>query len=291
MVLIGFGIWWAFAPQKKKTLDIDSVAAKNGGQPKSSNWVWPIIIAIALAFWSVIFALFFLAIVWVMRLNPDTEASEISSPSDKDRKRAMGTYTWLLLSPMLNVFILLILVFNAYSPNASTNEWVIVALAPLLIHLPVLFRLDSNSPFVFRHTQQAIFLLALRASMTALALNIGSYPEDGIWLFLLGNGSLWLFGSFWGRGQAYKGKGWWIKQKGEQILGKDNTASPTVKDKDEPLQNTTPEKHIEYGKWYLKNNRKDFAQKYALEAFRSGKSNTRRQAIDILHELGEVEKF
>jgi len=127
--------------------------------------------------------------------------------------------------------------------------------------------------------------------MTALALNIGSYPEDGIWLFLLGNGSLWLFGSFWGRGQAYKGKGWWIKQKGEQILGKDGTTLPPVKDIDEPSLNTTPEKLIEYGKWYLKNNRKDFAQNYALEAFRSGKSNTRRQAIDILHELGEVEKF
>jgi len=257
-------------------------------KPKKKNWVWPIIIAVVLAFWSIVFALFFLSIVWVMRLDPKTYSRKIPFPSDKDRKRAKGTYTWLLLSPFLNIVVLLIALISSYSSRTSTNVWVIVALAPLIFHLPVLIRLDSNSPFVFRHTQQAILLLALRATTTSIALNIGRYPEDGIWLFLLGNGLLWLFGSLWGRNQAHRGKCWWVKQKGEAVLAKGENFQAS-----DPRQDVqhTPEKCIEYGKWYLKNNQKENARDYSLKAFRLGNSDARSQAVQILSQLGEVEKF
>jgi hypothetical protein len=252
------------------------------------NWILPFVIAFALAFWSVVFALFFLAVVWVMRLNPKTDSKENLFPSDDDRKRAKGTYTWLLLSPFLNVIIFALASFNL-DYNSSANERVMAALIPLLFHLPVLLRLDSKSPFMFRHTQQAILLLALRASMAALALNISKYPDEGIWLFFLGNGFLWLVGSLWGRSQAHRGTCWWMKRKGEVIQSKDGLIAPSAKT--EASLQKTPEKFIEYGNWYLKNNQRDSAKQYSLQAFRSGDSNIRSQAIRMLNELGEVEKF
>jgi hypothetical protein len=243
------------------------------------GWILPVIIAIALAFWSVIFALFFLAVVWVIHLNPKTDSKEIPFPSDKDRKRAKGTYTWLLLSSPLNVIIFAIGVINLGS-RSSANERVITALIPLLIHLPVLIRLDNKSPFVFRHTQQAIFLLALRASMATLALNISKYPEDGFWLFVFGNGFLWLVGSFWGRGQAHRGTGWWINRKGEKVLAADAI----------PVEKTTERTKSEELFKSL-NGEGSTARQKALNAFRTGTPETRKKAVLILSELGEVERF
>ena len=243
------------------------------------GWILPVIIAIALAFWSVIFALFFLAVVWVMRLNPKTDSKEIPFPSDKDRKRAKGTYSWLLLSSPLNVIIFAIGVINLGS-RSSANERVITALIPLLIHLPVLIRLDNKSPFVFRHTQQAIFLLALRASMATLALNISNYPEDGIWLFIFGNGFLWLFGSLWGRGQAHRGAGWWINRKGEKVLSEDAVLT------EKPIDSTKGEEQLK-----SLNGEGGTARQKALNAFRTGTPEIRKKAVLILTELGEVEKF
>lgn len=248
-------------------------------KPKWRSWILPAIITITFAFWSVVFAFFFLAVVWILRLNPKTDSKEIPFPSDKDKKRAKGTYTWLLLSPPLNVIIFVIAVSNLGS-RSSANERVIAALIPLLIHLPVLIRLDSKSPFVFRHTQQAIFLLALRASMATLALNIGKYPDDGIWLFIFGNGFLWLVGSFWGRGQARHGTCWWINRKGGKVLAPDaiSVVSQIKSDEfDHLLKSLNAEGNT--------------ARQKALNAFRTGTPEIRIKAVLILSELGEVEKF
>ena len=256
-------------------------------KPGWQGWLMPLGVALILGVWSIVFALFFLAIVWVMRLDPKIDSKEIPFPSDLDRNRAKGTYTWLLVSPILNVIIFAIAVINL-DWNSSANERVVAALVPLIIHLPVLAKLVSKSPFVFRHTQQAVFFLALRASMAALALNISKYPDEGIWLFLLGNGFLWLFGSIWGRNQAHHGTGWWIKQKGETILaeGENHQTPDSIQDMQQ-----TPEKHLEYGKWYLKNNQIENARTYSLKAFRTGNPDIRSQALHILSQLGEVEKF
>jgi len=286
--IIMYGVWRITRPKTSRTINNNSNTAENQ-HSKKPNWAWPIIIAILLAFWSVIFALFFLAIIWIMRLNPKADSKEIPFPSEKDRKRARGTYIWLLLSPFLNVIVLLIGVFNSYSSRTPTNEWVLIALLPLVFHLPVLARLDSNSPFVFRHTQQAIFLLALRASMTSLALNIGSSPDDGILLFLFGNGFLWLVGSIWGLNQANHGKCWWIGRKGEKVLSKDAvpTEKPVSRDKmEKPIPNE------ELGELLKSLNAEGSnARQIALNAFRQGTPETRKKAVTVLSKLGEVEKF
>jgi len=288
LFIIMYGVWRIARPKTSRVFNKNSNTAENQ-HSKKPNWVWPIIIAILLSFWSVVFGLFFLAIVWVMRLDPKVDLKDIPFPSDKDRKRARGTYIWLLLSPFLNVIVLLIGVFNSYSSSTPTNEWVLIALLPLILHLPVLVRLDSNSPFVFRHTQQAVFLLALRASMTALALNIGSYPEDGIWLFLLGNGFLWLVGSIWGMYQAHHGTGWWIGRKGEKVLPKG--ATPTEK----VVATVKSEKSIPGSELesLLKslNAEGSNARQIALNAFRKGTPEQRKKAVSVLSQLGEVEKF
>jgi hypothetical protein len=222
-----------------------------------------------------------------MKKNLITDSKEIPFPTDQDRKRAKGTYTWLLISAAPNILIFALAAINL-DWNSDANERVVAALTPLIIHLPVLIRLDFKSPFVFRHTQQAIFLLALRASTAALALNISKYPDEGIGLFFLANGFLWLFGSLWGRGQANKGTGWWIERKGESVLSNDVSNVP-VENNESSQQ--SPEKSIEYGRWYLKNNNKESAQQQALTAFRNGTSDVRSQAVQLLKELGEVEKF
>jgi len=260
---------------KKKDISTKSVKVKPGWK----GWILPAIITIVLAFWSMVFALFFLAVVWVLHLDPKTVSKEIPFPSDKDRKRAKGTYTWLLLSPPLNVIIFVIVVINL-SSRSSANERVIAALIPLLIHLPVLIQLDSKSPFVFRHTQQAIFLLALRASMATLALNISKYPYDGIWLFLFGNGFLWLVGSFWGRGQAHRGTGWWINRKGERVLAADAV----------PVEQSTESAETEEMLKSL-NAKGNTTKEKELNAFRTGTPEIRKKAVLILTELGEVEQF
>jgi len=257
-------------------------------KPGWRDWIWHVIIALLLAFWSVVFALFFLAIVWVMRLDPKVDSKEIPFPSDKDRKRAKGTYTWLLLSPFLNVFLLVLMSINL-SSRSSANERVVAALVPLLFHLPILMKLDPKGPFVFRHTQQAIFLLAIRASMAAIALNIGSYPEDGILLFLFGNGFLWLVGSIWGLNQVNHDTGWWIGRKGEKVLTKDAipTEKPVSRDKTErPIPNE------ELGDLLKSLNAEgNNARQKALNAFRAGTPETRKKAVTVLSKLGEVEKF
>jgi len=260
---------------KKKDISTKSVKVKPGWK----GWILPAIISIMLVFWSMVFALFFLAVVWVLHLDPKTVSKEIPFPSDKDRKRAKGTYTWLLLSPPLNVIIFIIVVINL-SSRSSVNERVIAALIPLLVHLPVLILLDYKSPFVFRHTQQAIFLLGLRASMAAFAVNIGKYPYDGIWLFLFGNGFLWLVGSFWGRGQAHRGTGWWINRKGERVLAADAV----------PVDQSTESAETEEMLKSL-NAKGNTTKEKVLNLFRTGTPEIRKKAVFTLTELGEVEQF
>jgi len=264
---------------KKKSKGSDATTKPTNKKPGWQGWLLPLGVTFILCVWSIVFALFFLSIVWVMQLDPKIDSKEIPFPSDKDRKRAKGTYTWLLVSPILNVIIFAIAAINL-DWNSNANERVVAALVPLIVHLPVLLKLDSKSPFVFRHTQQAVFLLALRASMAALALNISKYPDEGIWLFLLGNGFLWLFGSLWGRSQAHRGICWWIKQRGEKVLSPD--AVPTDEStKSDELDNLLKSMNVEG----------NTPRQKALNAFRTGSPEIRKKGLLVLSQLGEVEKF
>ena len=243
------------------------------------KWILPIILAAIIAIKTIAGGLFFLAVLWLMRLNPKLYHKTIPFPSDADKKIAKRIYTWLLLSPFITVPVFVISALNL-SYQSSINERVLCALIPLIFHIVLLFGFDSKSSFVFRHTQQAILLVALRAGMAALAVNIGSSPGDGLGLFILGNGSLWLFGSLWGRNQVIRGECWWAKRKGEIILH-------TI----EQLEMLSPQENIQHSKQLMQKSRNDAAANHALIAFRFGDSEIRNQAVDILDKLGEVEMF
>lgn len=241
------------------------------------KWILPFIIALVIAFKSIPGGIFFLTIVWLMRRDPGVYTKSIPAPSDKDKKTAKRIYTWLLLSSFISVPIFLILVGISY--GEPSNDLVLAALMPSIIHVVLFSGLNSSSAFVFRHTQQAILLVALRAGMAALAVNIGSYPEDGIGLFLLGNGSLWLFGSLWGRNQAIRGDCWWIKQKGEIIVR-------TI----EQLERFSAQENLEFGRRLIPYNQ-EVSTTHALMAFRRGDPNIKKQAVELLDKLGQVEIF
>jgi hypothetical protein len=96
----------------------------------------------------------------------------------------------------------------------------------------------------------------------------------------LGNGSLWLFGTIWGRNQVVRGECWWAKRKGETIVH-------TI----EQLERLSPQENIKHSKQLMQKSQDDAAVKHAFTAFRFGDSEIRKQAVDILDELGEVEIF
>jgi hypothetical protein len=257
---------------------------KPAERPKKSSkrWIVYIVVAIILSFWSGAMALFFLLILWIILKNPSRGMSSEISKTEKSVARRV--YTWLFVSSIFTVpfFIYLLLVTDA--GRSSSNKLVLTALIPLLLHLPLLLGLTSKSIFVYRHTQQGILLIALRAFVAAVALNIGEYPYEGIWLFLFGNGSLWLFGSIWGWVQVNRGDCWWMKQKGDVIaaLGSPKIESPRL---------LSPEQCLEYSKWYLKRQLQKSAKELALEAYRRGNYEIKHQAIRVLDDMNEVELF
>lgn len=258
------------------------------------KWILSIIIAIIIAFKSIAGGLFFLAIVWLMQINPHPYSKTWPAPSDKDKKNAKRIYTWLLLSSFITVPIFAYSVLNL-SYRSSINERVLSALIPLIFHTVLLFGFNSNSPFVIRHSQQAIFLVALRTGMAALAINIGSDPEDGLGLFIIGNGSLWLFSTIWGRNQISRGKCWWMEKKGETIVtkvrGDLKSEMADLTSEFKQTQELSPKEHIHLSDLSLLRQNKSQAKEHALAAFWLGGEDTKKQAVEILDELGEVEMF
>jgi len=256
------------------------------------SWRVHIVVALVLFLWSIVAVLFYLAVVWILRQNPDPNSN--STIGESEKKAARRVYMWLFFSSIITVPIFLAVVYSGYTGDSTANEHVLQALVPLIFHLPLLAGLTSKSTFVYRHTQQGILLIALRAAVANVAISMGDYPDDGLWLFLLGNGSLWLFGSFWGAAQVNRGACWWMTQKGERNL----PASATMPEVEAPMGSDvqtpvsmTPEKYLEYSKWYLRRDRKDTSKAYALEAFRHGDPEIRLQAIHMLDDLNEVEYF
>jgi hypothetical protein len=247
------------------------------------RWLLPIGIAIILMFWTVAGALFFLAVVWLLRMNPGSDAS--FKVSNNEKKTAQRVYTWLFFSSIFTVPIFIIAVSNLSYNSATTNEKVFAALIPLVLHAPLIFGLTSKNTFVYRHTQQGLLLIALRAGMASLALNIGNYPSDGIGIFIFGNGALWLIGSLIGWNQISNSKCWFMDRKGEKILLPEaaiQTDHPKVSATDQSLNDMIKS---------LDAPGMTTARQKAMHAFRSGTLEARQRAVAVLSELGEVEKF
>jgi hypothetical protein len=245
------------------------------------KWVLLIIVALLIASRTLAGALFFIAIAWLVRLDPKPHAKTYPVPSDTDKKNVKRVYNWLFLSPFITLPIFIISIDKvSHSLRPSINERVLAVLIPLIVHTFLLLGLRPKRFYVFRHTQQALFLIALRAGMASLAMNIGTYPGDGLVLFLLGNGSLWLFGTIWGRNQVFRSECWWMRRKGETIVC-------TI----EQMERLSPIENIKHSKQLMDNFQEDDAVKHALMAFRYGDPKIKEQSVDILIELGEVELF
>ena len=235
-------------------------------------------ISLVIALWTIWGALFFLAVVWILRQNPEVDSS--STITEKEKKSASGMYVWLLLSPVLTLPVFVGLLLNVDFPDANTNTRALMSLLPLIFHLPLVTGLTSKNAFVFRHSQQAILFIALRAGVATLAISVAPYPMDGIWLFLLGNGSLWLVGSLWGLAQVSRGECWLVEQKGEKLAGQTGEA-----------ENVSPQIHLVRSQEFIERYNAAEAKKHALAAFRSGDREIRSQAIKLLSALHDVEEF
>ncbi|HUE99284.1 MAG TPA: hypothetical protein VMN99_08505 [Anaerolineales bacterium] len=241
---------------------------------KKRNWILPIIIAIVLSFWNMYIAFLYFAIVWILRLDPKEQLSNVVTEDDK--KTSATNHQWLRNSAFITIPVFFVaLLFD--------NPPVVAALVPFIFHIPLINRLKTKSLYVYRHTQQSLMLLLLRAASASIIFSI-FYLDEGFWPFVLINGSLWLFGTNWEISQVRRNDCWLMRRRGEAIVVPD---THTVKPPSEP-----PLKEGEFDG--LLRSLPDLghtARQRALNAFRTSTPEIRIKAVRILTELGEVEKF
>jgi streptogramin lyase len=249
------------------------------------------------------------------RAKPAKPASSAPPPHleaewEQVQKTARRVYQWLLLSPFVTVPCFVYQGFDLFWYRGSTlGERVWAAVVPLVFHIP-LFLLSFAHPrhFVKRHLQQAALLIGLRACMAAISLNLTRYPEDGLWLFLLGNGALWWFGSRWGMRQVKRGDCWLMRKLGEedrlpnlQALPAPAAPAPVTiaaavraggsATYSSPEPSADPAASFERGMDLLRGGKQVEAGAMFLAAFRSGPPELRRRALLELERLGHVEEF
>ncbi len=268
-----------FNSGKKKNSQSTLTAEKRTSRKGWQIWILYIGIAFILSVWTIWGALFFLATVWLLRMNPASDASLIIS--DNEKKTARRIYTWLFFSPLSTIPLLITLLLNSsYESTPSLNQIVPIVLISALPHAFLLLGLSSKSVFVYRHTQQGILMIALRAGMAVLAINsLDSDMSLGLGIFFLGNGLLWLFGSLIGWSQISHGESWFMQGKGETPITSD------------AVENLPAQKHIEQSQVFIHRYKPDEAKKHALAAFRSRDREIKAQAVKLLRTLDEVEKF
>ncbi|RPJ27742.1 MAG: hypothetical protein EHM33_06885 [Chloroflexi bacterium] len=276
LILVLVVVVLARAASSGKKKDPQTASSSKGWQV----WILYFAIALLIAIWTLWGALFFLSMVWILRQDPKPYSKEIPLPTDTEKKTARLLYTWLMLSSFLTVTVFVLALFMLSSPS-SPNQRVLAALIPLIFHTPLLFGLSSKSAFVFRHTQQAIFLMAIRAGLASLSVSIASEPFAGIWLFLLGNGALWLIGSLSGWDQVRRGECWLMRRKGQKVISAEapKTDSPRMDQELEDILKSLDAKDV------------FTAKNKALQSFRAGNPETKKRAVEVLSKLGEVETF
>ena len=265
------GIGYLLLTSRKSKIDnaaVQTRSAKKGSQ----NWLLPIIVALMVAFWNSSLAIVYLIGIWVLRLNPNKELSHIVT--DEERKACEKNYKWLRNSSFFTIPVFLVAFFFDAHP-------LIAVFLTFLFHIQLIGRLQTENLYVYRHTQQALFLLLLRAG-TAIAI-FSYFYFDGFWLFVIVNGSLWLIGTNWEIVQVKRNDCWLMRRRGEEILvpqipvGVDQPVELDKATTDMLKSVTSREKKAEI--------------KSSLTTFRAGTHLERKKAVLILAELGEVEKF
>ena len=200
------GIGYLLLTSRKSKKD-NSTGQTRSAKKGSQNWLMPIIFALVVAFWNVSLAIVYLIGVWVLRLNPNKELPHIVT--DEQRKACEKNYKWLRNSSFFTIPVFLVAFFFDAHP-------LIAVFLTFLFHIQLIGRLQTENLYVYRHTQQALFLLLLRAG-TAIAI-FSYFYFDGFWFFVIVNGSLWLFGTNWEIAQVKRNDCWLMRRRGEEIL-------------------------------------------------------------------------
>ena len=156
-------------------------------------------------------------------------------------------------------------------------------LIPFVFHVGLIRKLKTESLYVYRHTQQSLLMLFLRAASASIIFYIFDV-DGGFWLFALVNGSLWLFGTNWIVVQVNRNTCWLMERKGEQILLPASTQS-------EKGKTSLEDKELEAMLKSLDAPGTTTARQKAMHAFRTGTPELKKRAITVLSQLGEVEKF
>ncbi|HSG45020.1 MAG TPA: hypothetical protein VLA72_17875 [Anaerolineales bacterium] len=253
---------------KQGTVTVSSQPTQNGFK----SWVAPIIIAIVLGFWNASLSIVYLLIVWVIRLNPKKELAHIVT--DDTKKICEKNIKWLRNSSFITIPIFLIAL------NVGAHPF-IAAFLPFVFHLALIGRLQTENLYIYRHTQQALFLLLIRAGTTIAIFSY--FYLDGFLVFVIVNGALWLFGANWEIKQIKTNDCWLMRRRGEEI----NVPQIPV-DADQPVELDKATTDM------LKNattKEKKAGVKKSIKVFRTGTRQERKKAVLVLAELGEVEKF
>ena len=267
--VLGIGYLLLTSRKSKKDNAVISVQPVKKG---SQNWLIPIILALVIGFWNLSLAIVYLIGVWILRLNPNKELPHIVT--DEERKACEKNYKWLRNSSFFTIPVFLVAFFFDAHPF-------IAVFLTFLFHIQLIGRLQTENLYVYRHTQQALLLLLLRAGTTIAIFSY--FYFDGFWLFVIVNGSLWLFGTNWEIAQVKRNDCWLMRRRGEEILvpkipvGVDQPVELDKATTDMLKSITSREKKAEI--------------KSSLTTFRAGTPLERKKAALILAELGEVEKF
>jgi len=267
--LAGLVYWFVSSRSAKKDSSLTSAAVSSQTTTRGfKSWIPHLIIALILALWNISFAFFYLLTVWILRLDPKADLSH--QVTDDEKKVCETNNKWLRNSSFITIPIFIIAIYMDVPPA-------IAALMPFVFHINLASRLRTDNLFVYRHTQQALFLLILRAA-TAMIIFSFFGLDEGFELFVLVNGSLWLFGTNWEIKQVKNNDCWLMRRRGEEIIlpisdipALDEDVNETLNSIDTKIKNTTVKK--------------------SLTAFRSGTPEERKKAVLVLSQLGEVEKF
>jgi len=246
------------------------------------SWLIPIFIALILTIWSISAAISLLLIVWVLRLGPKENLSQVLT--EEDQKICATNYRWVRNSSFFTVPVFIVALFMNVPPT-------IAGLIPFVFHISIIGRLKTKNLYVFRHTQQSLLLLILRAATASLIFSI-FHLEKGFWPFILVNGSLWLFGTNWEISQVQHNTSWLMERKGEIVILTDiKNKNIVVPESPTIPPNETDEKMAQLIST-MSTKEKQSAKERSLLAFRSGiQGEIRKNAVNILSLLGEVEKF
>lgn len=204
-------------------------------------------------------------------------------------------YWWLFFSPFITVFFLV----SAVARLGPRDDWTWPVLLTGAPHLFLLLGLRARYLYQRRHFQQALLVMGIRMACTFVMMGLGRGQFTCLWVLV--NGGLWLWTSWWGVRQVRTGACWLMQVRGEQdglprpwtvakpapAVAKDKSSASTGAG----LPGTTLVETLERGQALAHQGRRAEAVACLLAVFRGDDPALREQAIRTLDALREVEIF